>query len=72
MNTQLFWLITAILLVPIHLVEAQQPTKVVRIGFLASAGVAPSEAFRQALRDLGYAEGKNIAFEFRASGGNPE
>jgi len=72
MNPKLFWLITAILLVSIHPAEAQQPTKVVRIGFLASAGVSPSEAFRQALRDLGYIEGKNITFVFRASEGKAE
>src|SRR5262245_45181267 len=51
---------------------AQQATKIPRVGYLASAGLAPSEAFRQALRDLGYIEGKNIAFEFRASAGKPE
>jgi putative ABC transport system substrate-binding protein len=43
-----------------------------RIGYLASAGSTPPEPFRQALRNLGYVEGKNIAFEFRASGGKPE
>jgi putative tryptophan/tyrosine transport system substrate-binding protein len=51
---------------------AQQATKIRRVGYLASAGLAPSEALRQALRDLGYIEGKNIAFEFRASAGKPE
>jgi hypothetical protein len=48
-------------------VEAQQPTKVPRIGFLSapspSAVSARAEAFRQALRDLGYVEGKDIAIE---------
>ena len=53
-------------------VHAQQPSKVSRIGFLASTGAAPSDAFQQALRNLGYIEGKNIAFEFRASGGKSE
>jgi ABC-type uncharacterized transport system substrate-binding protein len=53
-------------------VAAQQPTKMSRIGYLASAGSAPPEPFRQALRDLNHIEGKNIAFEFRASGGKPE
>jgi putative ABC transport system substrate-binding protein len=52
--------------------EAQQEQKMRRVGYLASSGLTSPEAFRQALRDLGYAEGKNIAFEFRASGGNPE
>jgi putative tryptophan/tyrosine transport system substrate-binding protein len=67
----LLWLLTAILLVLFHRAEAQ-PTQIRRIGYLASVGSAPPEPFRQALRDLGYVEGKNIAFEFRASGGKPE
>ena len=54
--------------------EAQQPTKVPRIGYLA--GPSPSaiafrtEAFRQGLRELGYVEGKNITFEYRYAEGN--
>jgi putative ABC transport system substrate-binding protein len=51
------------------MVEAQQPVKVPRIGFLgvASPSVIPArvEAFRQGLRDLGYVEGKNIVIEYR-------
>ena len=45
--------------------EAQQATKVPRIGFLL--GVSPStisdrtEAFRQGLRELGYVEGKTLS-----------
>jgi putative ABC transport system substrate-binding protein len=71
MNPKLFWLLTAILLVPLARTEAQH-TQMRRIGYLASAGSTPAEPFRQALRDLGYVEGRNIAFEFRASGGKPE
>jgi ABC-type uncharacterized transport system substrate-binding protein len=50
-------------------IQAQQPKKVPRIGFLA--GVSPftiqarTEAFRQGLRELGYVEGKNIFIEWR-------
>jgi len=52
-------------------VEAQQPAaKVPRIGYLAGG---PSgftrEAFRQGLRELGYAEGKNILIEYRRAEG---
>jgi putative ABC transport system substrate-binding protein len=47
-------------------VEAQQPTKIPRIGYLG--GNSPntrSESFRQGLRELGYVEGKNIVIEWR-------
>jgi putative ABC transport system substrate-binding protein len=48
---------------------AQQPNKVARIGYLgnsyAAGGAGSVEALRAGLRDLGYVEGKNIAFEFR-------
>ena len=46
--------------------EAQQPVKVFRIGYLAAGGSGPPQAFLQGLRDLGYVEGKNIVFEYRA------
>jgi putative tryptophan/tyrosine transport system substrate-binding protein len=48
--------------------QAQAPPKVYRIGFLSgtvSASSAELEAFRQALRALGYVEGHNITFEYR-------
>jgi putative ABC transport system substrate-binding protein len=56
--------------------DAQQPTKVPRIGFV-SGGNANSpppliEAFRQGLRDLGYIEGKNILIEYRYSEGKDD
>ncbi|HEU4340017.1 MAG TPA: ABC transporter substrate binding protein, partial [Candidatus Binatia bacterium] len=56
--------------------QAQQPTKVARIGFLAavspSAIAARTEAFRQGLRELEYVEGKNIVIERRYAEGKPE
>jgi ABC-type uncharacterized transport system substrate-binding protein len=56
--------------VPAH---AQQPKKVPRIGFLlASASSANSDriaAFQQGLRELGYAEGKNIIVDYRYADG---
>ena len=49
--------------------QAQQPTKVPRIGFLTagSPSTIPAriEAFRQGLRELGYVEDKNIVIEWR-------
>jgi putative ABC transport system substrate-binding protein len=51
--------------------QAQQPTKIPRIGYLAGGGSAPHPALIQALRELGYIEGKNIAIEFRSREGRP-
>jgi putative ABC transport system substrate-binding protein len=49
--------------------EAQQTTKIARIGFLGatfpSTESARIEAFRQGLRELGYIEGKTIVIEYR-------
>src|SRR5262245_55448998 len=53
-------------------VQAQQPKKVPRIGYLTT-GSLPSasesvERFRQGLRELGYVEGKTITIEYRYAG----
>jgi putative tryptophan/tyrosine transport system substrate-binding protein len=54
-------------------IQAQEATKIPRIGFLIgsspSANAARIEAFRQGLRELGYVEGKNIVIEFRSAEG---
>jgi putative ABC transport system substrate-binding protein len=54
-------------------VEAQQPKKISRIGYLSSTNPATEstrpEAIRLALRQLGYIEGQNIAIEYRYAGG---
>jgi len=56
--------------------EAQQPKKVPRIGYLASADSARdstrAEGIRLALRELGYIEGQNIAIEYRYAEGKPD
>jgi putative ABC transport system substrate-binding protein len=57
--------------------EAQQPTKVYRIGRLSpgpppTASGAFEEAFRQGLRDLGYVEGQNLVIEYRYAEGSLE
>jgi putative ABC transport system substrate-binding protein len=53
--------------------HAQQPKKVPRIGYLSVFEPATestrSEAIRLALRELGYVEGENIAFEYRYAEG---
>jgi len=48
-------------------VYAQQ-SKIRRVGALY-IGLADAELFKKELRDLGYAEGQNIAFEFRSAEG---
>ena len=53
--------------------DAQQPTKVPRIGVLWSGSDDPVlEAFRQGLRDLGYVEGQNIVIEYRYARGKDD
>jgi putative ABC transport system substrate-binding protein len=58
-------------------VDAQQPSKVPRIGYVSVSG-SPNNpgvlvgAFRQGLRDLGYIEGKNIVVEYRWAAVEPE
>ena len=52
--------------------QAQQPGKMPRIGFLAAGGDALPEAFVKALANLGYANEKNITFEYRSRDGRPE
>ena len=53
--------------------SAQQPTKVPRIGYLSSFDAATestrAEPIRLALRELGYIEGQNVAFEYRYAEG---
>jgi putative ABC transport system substrate-binding protein len=65
----LFWLLTTVLLTAAPLAEAQHPKKVHRIGYLAPRGQAAestrSQAIRLALRELGYIDGQNVAFEYR-------
>jgi putative tryptophan/tyrosine transport system substrate-binding protein len=62
-------LVVVMLLVLGVIAEAQQPKKVHRIGYLspgdAASSSARTEAIRQALRELGYIEGQNFAFEYR-------
>jgi ABC-type uncharacterized transport system substrate-binding protein len=54
-------------------VEAQQPKKVPRIGYLSAQDsareFARAEAIRHTLRELGYIEGQNIAIEYRYAEG---
>src|SRR4030095_1294956 len=49
---------------------AQQPSKIARVGWMSIA--TPADVFRQAMRDLGYVEGKNLVLEPRYTGGKNE
>jgi putative ABC transport system substrate-binding protein len=50
--------------------RTQQLAKVPRIGIIDDSPIW--NAFRHGLRDLGYVEGQNIAFEYRYAGGLPD
>ena len=50
--------------------RGQQPAKIPRIGILDDAPMW--QPFRQALREFGYVEGQNIAYEYRYSEGAPD
>jgi putative ABC transport system substrate-binding protein len=51
------------------LAACAQQTKIPRIGVLLVSGPEPMGPFREALRDLGYVEGKNIQIEVRSAQG---
>jgi ABC-type uncharacterized transport system substrate-binding protein len=57
-------------------VQAQQPKKIPRIGFVSGGSAndpGPGvNAFRQGLRDLGYVEGKNLVIEYRFAEDKPD
>jgi putative ABC transport system substrate-binding protein len=56
--------------------HAQRARRVPVVGILQIARVdlpnAPIEAFRKALRELGYVEGQTVAVEYRGAGGQPD
>ena len=65
-------LFVMVLLAVAVVAQAQQATKIPRVGFLSArekptaATPDPSaDAFRRGLQDLGYIEGKNILIEYR-------
>jgi putative ABC transport system substrate-binding protein len=62
-------LVIGLILASVHLVEAQQPKRVPRVGVLSSfsppVGSGRRGPFRQGLSERGYVEGKDIVIEFR-------
>ena len=73
MRTIGFWFLsTVVLTIPLP-TQAQQPTKIPRIGYLnanfPTTNPVRIEAIRQGLRELGYVEEKNIVIEWRYAEG---
>ena len=74
MQAKIFvYALPALILSTIQLAQAQQPTKIPRVGFLSGQSLSSistrTEAFRLGLRELGYIEGKNIVIEWRFAEG---
>jgi putative tryptophan/tyrosine transport system substrate-binding protein len=77
MSEKIFCLVLGTMLLALGLpAEAQQSAKIPRIGFLIASTpsnyVTRIETFRQAMRELGYVEGKNITIEYRYAEGKAE
>ncbi|MSQ72502.1 MAG: ABC transporter substrate-binding protein [Betaproteobacteria bacterium] len=67
------FVLLALAAVPIA-TRAQQPGKTWRIGYLSNAPGPGKldEAFREQMRELGYAEGRNLSIEYRWGAGREE
>src|SRR6266508_6452688 len=63
--------IALVLVMCVAVAQAQQPTKIPHIGFLALLDLASAaeEAFLQGLRDLGYIDGQTIHIDYRWAAG---
>jgi ABC-type uncharacterized transport system substrate-binding protein len=72
----LIWLLATIVLTTAPSAEAQQPTKVPRLGFIGTQTRASAQyqvdGFRQGLRDRGYIEDKNIVVDYRYGEGRDD
>ncbi len=69
------WLLATVFLTAVSFADAQQSRKVYRVGRLSgslSSSTFSLDALRRELRELGYVEGKNIAFELRYAEEKPE
>src|SRR5437762_2116080 len=69
-------LFVVVLLAVAVIAEAQQPSKVPKIGFLVGPSrsffASRMESFQQGLHSLGYIEGKNIVIEYRYAEGKAD
>src|SRR5437016_1791473 len=72
-NISRLLLIGMVVVTDAAIAEAQQTTKIPRIGFLSATSpstvAARTEAFQQGLREFRYVEGKNIVIEYRYAEG---
>lgn len=72
----IFSYLAIVFLATVSFAEAQQPTKVHRIGFLASgfpSGTSSSlEVLRKSLGEMGYVEGRDVAIEYRWAEGRQD
>jgi len=73
MLCSILWALNIVFFAVGSVAQAQQAKKVPRIGFLVpdsqSAASIRTEAFRQGLHEVGYAEGQNIVIEYRFAEG---
>jgi putative tryptophan/tyrosine transport system substrate-binding protein len=58
-------LLLGLLITSNHPTLAEEATRMVRIGVLASAEQHPIQSFKERLRELGWIEGKNVRFDYR-------
>jgi putative ABC transport system substrate-binding protein len=71
---RVFHLLVGVILLSLSFpAEAQQPSKIFRIGLLAAGSASSAahqhDAFRKGLHDLGYIEGQNILLEYKFAEG---
>ena len=55
---------------PVVALAEQRPTKIARIGIIDDSAIW--DHFRRGMRELGYVEGRDITFEYRVAGGEPD
>lgn len=68
----LVWLLVIFIVANVSIAQAQQPTKIFRVGILGTEAKERKERIAHYLRELGYIEGKNVIYEVRAVSGEPE
>jgi putative tryptophan/tyrosine transport system substrate-binding protein len=76
MKRSLMFLLMVVVVAVGGIAKGQQPKKMARIGYLSPQSGPPPiptlVAFKEGLGKLGWVEGKQIEFEYRYAGGNPD